>query len=115
MFEDAVINADGVLEIKSEDLKGVSNISDIRLIDVRRPDEFDGELGHIEGAELLTLEKEFPACLDGFDKKSVYVFVCRSGVRSSKAAQMAKEKGFDQAFNLGGGMVEWNRKGFKTK
>ncbi len=51
----------------------------VKLIDVRRTEEFNGELGHIEGAELIPLGPELIEFLDSADKNQEVVFICRSG------------------------------------
>lgn len=80
----------------------------VRLIDVRRPDEFNGELGHIEGAELFPLGPELIQFLDSADKSSEIVFICRSGARSGSATAESLRLGFKCPMNLTGGMLEWN-------
>lgn len=97
----------GIQEIKCEDL--LKNQDDFTIIDVRRDDEFDGELGHIEGAELQTLGPDLMEFLAGHDKNDQIAFVCRSGGRSGQATQMAQDMGFTKVSNMTGGMLEWNR------
>jgi sterol desaturase/sphingolipid hydroxylase (fatty acid hydroxylase superfamily)/rhodanese-related sulfurtransferase len=78
------------------------------LIDVRGPDEFTGELGHIEGARnipLADLAQHIPE-LERFKADEV-VLVCRTQMRSAKAAAMLSEKGFRRVAVLRGGMVDW--------
>ena len=43
--------------------------------------------------------------------KEIYVY-CASGVRSMQAAKILQKNGFDKIYNLGGGIVDWQRKGF---
>jgi rhodanese-related sulfurtransferase len=70
-------------EISPEELFDV--LGRVTLIDVRRPDEFNGELSHIAGATLLTLGPELDSFLKTHDKNDEVVFVCRSGQRSGQA------------------------------
>ncbi len=88
--------------------------SQLRLIDVRRPDEWVGELGHIAEAELMTLDT-LPQRLSELSKDESIVFICRSGARSAQAAAFAKENGFSTVYNMRGGMIDWNNKNFATK
>lgn len=100
------VNAEGALEITPETLK--SYLSDsIQLVDVRRPDEFVGELGHIKGSQLMTLETELETGLAKLDKTKPVVFICRSGVRSTKATFIAQALGFKECYNMQGGMIRW--------
>lgn len=88
------------------------------IIDVRRPDEFTGELGHIEGAQLATLGPELDHFLQKLllssGSKLKLLFACRSGARSATATMQALELGFEVAYNMEGGMILWNERGFKT-
>jgi rhodanese-related sulfurtransferase len=102
----ATLNIHGAPEITPQHLQDIRG--QVELIDVRRPDEFTGELGHIDGARLVTLETELEGQLPQWDKSKTYVFVCRSGQRSSRATNQALELGFKEAFNLKGGMLLWN-------
>ena len=85
------------------------NKSQFRLIDVRNPDEFVGELGHIEGAELVTLGPQLQNFLESADKSQSILFVCRSGGRSGQATHVSRQMGFQNTMNMIGGMLEWNR------
>jgi rhodanese-related sulfurtransferase len=75
-----------------------------RLVDVREPHEFNGELGHIPGAELVplaTVEQQAA----GWDRAADLVVICRSGGRSSRAAEALARLGFSRVMNLVGGML----------
>ncbi len=85
------------------------NKAQFRLIDVRNPDEFIGELGHIEGAELITLGPQLQNFLESADKSQSILFVCRSGGRSGQATYVSHQMGFQKTINMIGGMLEWNR------
>lgn len=90
--------------------QAMNQLKTFRVIDVRRPDEFNDHLGHIEGAKLCTInEQSFKKKLQALNKKAQYLFVCRSGGRSSRAARIAQSLGFDQIFNLDGGMLAWDK------
>lgn len=86
----------------------------VALIDVRGMDEYKGDLGHIPGAKLIVLDT-LPARLFELPKDRPIVFVCRSGGRSARASALAKQNGFDQVFNLQGGMLLWNELKFRTE
>jgi rhodanese-related sulfurtransferase len=82
--------------------------SDALILDVRNPDEWDNELGHIAGARQIPLPELTAriAEIDGWKEKPVVV-VCRSGRRSLEAAQILAGSGFKQVSNLEGGMLAW--------
>ncbi len=96
---------------KVEDIPINSDLSDMKIIDVRRPDEFNDELGHIDGAELMCLQDNFEFKVRQLDKETNYVFVCRSGGRSARAARVAVAHGFQHVYNLEGGMLAWRKAG----
>lgn len=80
------------------------------VVDVRGPDEFIGELGHIAGARnvpLLELERHIPE-LAAF-KAVPLVLVCRTDKRSANAAPVFRSAGFEHVTVLRKGMVQWNR------
>lgn len=69
------------------------------LLDIRTQEEYDE--GHLPEAEDLDFYAEdFENKLDSLDKKKVYYIYCQSGNRSTEAAHMMKEKGFDHVVNL---------------
>ncbi|MEO5666775.1 MAG: rhodanese-like domain-containing protein [Bdellovibrionota bacterium] len=111
-FPQAKINGEGVPEITCEDLK--ASISGVEIIDVRRPDEYTGELGHVDGAKLSTLEASFGSDISKWPQDLAYVFVCRSGARSSRATAHALSLGFKDVYNMEGGMIAWNAAKFPT-
>ena len=81
------------------------------LLDVRGPDEFDGPLGHIEGARNIPLpelnehQEEIVAA-----GRSV-VCVCLTDKRSSAAAVQLAAAGAAQVSVLRGGMKAWREAG----
>lgn len=87
----------------------VNHLHNYTIIDVRREDEFYGELGHIKNAILMTLQDNLDLKLENLDKDKEYLFVCRSGGRSSKAARIALGIGMSKIYNLNGGMLKWNQ------
>lgn len=89
------------------------NLQALAIIDVRRPDEFTGELGHIAQAELIVLDT-LPQQWDEIPKDKTVIFVCRSGNRSGHAAAFAMEQGMTNVFNMRGGMLLWNELGLEV-
>lgn len=84
------------------------------IVDVRRPDEYTGELGHVPGSQLMVLDV-LPQQIDTLPKDRTVVFVCRSGNRSGRATAFAKAQGFTSVFNMKGGMLLWNELGLKVE
>jgi rhodanese-related sulfurtransferase len=80
------------------------------VLDVRSAAEFDGELGHIAGAELVPLEELRARACDIRDDKPVIV-VCQTGKRSALGAAILRKAGLARVANLAGGMVRWREMG----
>lgn len=103
---------DGVFDIDPLELQ--NKLNDVKLIDVRQPDEYTGELGHIANAELMVLDT-LPEKLETLPRDQTVVFVCRSGARSARATAFAMMNGFQSVFNLQGGMIHWNQLNLPTE
>ena len=82
----------------------------VKLIDVREPHEYTGELGHIPEAELVPLAT-VPTAATAWDKNAPIVCICRSGARSGRAAEALVAQGFADVTNMTGGMIAWNAEG----
>lgn len=100
------ISATGIPEVATEWV--AAHGREVRLIDVREPDELRGELGHIADIELMPLGT-LPGPLEAAPRDRPIVFVCRSGGRSGKAALLAGTLGFTQVASMRGGMLAWNQ------
>ena len=83
------------------------NADKLVLIDVREDHEYAGELGHIRSSKLVPMGS-IPEQLESLPRDRTIVFVCRSGGRSAKVSAYAKQQGFDQVYNMLGGMIKWN-------
>jgi sulfur dioxygenase len=99
---------DGVPTLRIED---PAQLTGLRLIDVRSAEEYTGELGHIQNAELVTLGPELQHFLESSDREQPILFICRSGARSGRATDFALSLGYKQVFNMEGGMMLWNQLG----
>lgn len=78
-----------------------------RIIDVREPAEFTGDLGHVANAELVPLSTVTRAARD-WPRERPLLMVCRSGRRSAMAAEQLLGMGFEQVANLEGGMLAYH-------
>lgn len=91
----------------------LENKKQVHLLDVRRPDEWSGELGHVAEAQLICLD-ELEDRISDIPKDKPLVVICRSGQRSARASAFLKENGFSEVYNMLGGMIAWNESGFDT-
>lgn len=77
------------------------------VIDVRTNEEVAE--GIIPGAKQIDIYKGqgFIYEIDALDKSKNYYIYCRSGARSANACAVMNQLGFENAFNLLGGIMEW--------
>jgi rhodanese-related sulfurtransferase len=108
LFDEARPNPAGYKDASVPDVKLPA--AGFRIIDVREPHEFTGELGHIEGATLVPLASVVAQAAT-WNKDETYLLVCKSGGRSGNAAQALSKMGFSKVMNLVGGMLAWNGAG----
>jgi len=100
-----------------EKLRGYSSISpaestkminhdDALIIDVRESNEYSG--GHIINSLHIPLAsiKSRLGEIEKYKNRKL-ILACRSGSRSSSACATLKKEGFEQVFNLSGGVTAW--------
>jgi rhodanese-related sulfurtransferase len=80
---------------------------DAELVDVRTPGEW--EAGHIAGARHIPFD-ELPRRSGELDRSRQLVLYCRSGGRSSTAAQAFRASGWE-AHAMEGGILGWGERG----
>ncbi len=82
------------------------NSAETAIIDVREPHEFIK--GHIENSINIPLGK-FDEQLQTLEphKNNTIIVVCQSGTRSVPACKTLTKSGFEQVFNITGGMQSW--------
>lgn len=74
------------------------------IIDVRTMQEYHA--GHIPEVPLIPLN-ELANRSDEVPRNQKVLFICRSGNRSGQAVSLLKNKGFDNIYNIEGGMIAW--------
>lgn len=86
--------------------------ADYILVDCREQDEWDQ--GHLPGAKFLPLSQweQVSSILDQ-DKNKKIILQCRSGKRSFNAAMNLMDRGFEDLYNLEGGIMAWSNAGYK--
>ena len=85
------------------------------VIDVRN--DYESAIGHFEGAERPPLKtfREFPAYAEHLakvadQKKTKVMMYCTGGIRCETYSALLKEKGFDQVYQLEGGVINYGHK-----
>lgn len=79
---------------------------EVHVLDVRSAAEFDGELGHLDGAQLIPLD-DLRARASEVPTDKPVVVVCQTGRRAGMATVILTKNGLTRVANLGGGMVRW--------
>ena len=102
-----MIKSMNVSELKSK----IDNNENIVLVDCREQDEWNS--GYIKSAILIALSEFAPKHGEILtDKSKTVVVQCRSGRRSLTACQLLLAEGFEDIYNLDGGILEWTSNGF---
>jgi len=82
--------------------------TDFQILDVRTPDEYN----EIRIPNSINIDfynsGDFMQKLQILDKNRSYYVYCRTGSRSATTCELMKEMGFTKAYNLLGGITEWN-------
>ena len=77
------------------------------ILDVRTPEEVeDGIIGDAIHIDIYT-GQAFVDALEKLDKTKNYYVYCRSGNRSGQACAIMNSLGIANAYNLKGGILEW--------
>jgi len=101
-----------MLNIKELDVNALQSYLDegkeIRLLDVRGVGEM--AQGMIPNAEKLPLHT-LPARLNEISADEFTVLYCRSGARSAQGVGFMAQQGFDNVYNLRGGIIAWAQNG----
>ncbi len=88
----------------------------LTILDVRGPDEFVGELGHIPGAVNIPVGDIANRLIEikALGDKPV-IMVCKTDRRSAHAAEILRNENFADVRVLRGGMERWNQNGLLVK
>ena len=93
-----------VPEITVQELKAKMDNGGINVLDVREPYEY--EIANI-GAPLIPLN-ELPQRYEELDREQPLAIHCRSGARSANAVKLLQERGFENVYNVEGGILAWS-------
>lgn len=78
--------------------------TDIQVVDIRQPAEIAS--GTVPGAEFMPMHT-IPLRLQEIKQDKTVVLVCRSGARSAQACMFLAQNGYENVYNLRGGMMGW--------
>ncbi len=80
----------------------------IKVIDVRQMPEIMS--GTVPGAEAIPMHT-VPLKVADLDKSSDIAVLCRSGARSAQVVMFLQQQGFENVYNVRGGMMAWANSG----
>jgi rhodanese-related sulfurtransferase len=85
----------------------LKNDSNAVIIDVRTEEEFSE--GYISGALNIDIYKGqgFVYQIEELDKSKNYYVYCKAGGRSAQACSIMNQLGFENTYNLVGGIMKW--------
>ncbi len=100
-------------ELSAQQAKELLAKSDLLVLDVRTPGEYYG--GHLENALLIPVQQLEARLKEiaSHKEKDILIY-CRSGNRSTVAAEILTRGGFKNLYNLRRGIIEWEKMGYKT-
>jgi len=92
---------------QEEWVEQLANTEDAVVLDVRTDAEVaDGIIANAIHMDIYK-GQGFISDIEDLDKSKSYFVYCRSGNRSGQACQIMEQLGFEKAYNLEGGMLEW--------
>ena len=78
----------------------------VQVLDVRTAEEY--KQGHLPGALLMDVNSpDFKEKVAQLDKSKTYLVYCKSGRRSEKALKILYNAGYQNAYHLKGGYLNW--------
>lgn len=103
--------SDEAIKLSSKVFNDSIEKAGVQIIDVRTPKEF--HTGHIMNAININFYSEkFTDSISLLNTKKPVFIYCRSGKRSSQSISIFKEVGFDDIYELEGGILNWKKEGF---
>ncbi|MEQ8476472.1 rhodanese-related sulfurtransferase [Fulvivirga sp.] len=110
------------IHLKAEDFNKLANDPNTIIVDMRN--HYESEVGHFEKAicpDVDTFREALPvveSTLEDKKDKNIVMY-CTGGIRCEKASAYYKHKGFQNVFQLEGGIIEYarqvNAKGLENK
>jgi adenylyltransferase/sulfurtransferase len=111
MSADDQAYAEPFRRIQPEEARALIDGGQVTVVDVREPWEYEKD--HIAGAKLIPLARIIsnPAAIDTDN----VILVCEVGQRSGVAAEVAASLGYENLYNLEGGMTAWRSHGYPVE
>lgn len=92
--------------LKPSDIK---DLSAFQVVDAREKKEF--EVSHLKGAHWVGYDTFELANVKDLDKEKPVLVYCTVGARSQDIGEKLKANGFEEVYNLYGGIIHWSNEG----
>lgn len=100
-----------IKEISVEEAIRMLKEDNVILLDVRTQQEYYKE--HVNWSRWIPMD-QLPYRLHELNKKAaIFACFCRTGHRSFKACEFLKDNGFENLYNVKGGIEAWKQAGFE--
>ena len=108
--DDSFDVTDKGIHVNAKEFNELTNEPDTILIDMRN--HYETEVGYFDGAirpEAATFRELLPDVIDEYkdQKNQKIVMYCTGGIRCEKASAFFKHNGFEQVYQLDGGIIEY--------
>lgn len=95
--------------IESEQLEELTGGKDLVILDIRSKEEY--EVSHIPGAIFIDFDSFNDDDVAAISNSSKVVVYCSVGYRSERIGEKMLELGFENVYNLYGGIFQWKNEG----
>ncbi|WP_421385438.1 rhodanese-like domain-containing protein [Bacillus salacetis] len=92
-------------ELTNEKAQQMIESEDVTVLDVRTEEEH--AQGHLQDSILIPMS-DLESRLEELDKDQAYLIVSQTGSQSSQAADLMKNNGFTEVYNLQSGISGWS-------
>lgn len=100
------MNSNSFINLDAKSFEEKTKEEHTHIIDVRTPQEYKS--GHIPNSKNINIsDPDFGKKIAELDKGKNYLLYCRSGGRSSAACSAMKQLGFQNIYNLSGGITAY--------
>ena len=113
-FINSIFSQQQILDIDYKKMSKILDRDSTVLIDVRTVDEFNS-FRIKNSINIDYYSKCFLDSISSFKDKKNIILYCRSGRRSYYAAKLLQQKGFNNIYNLEGGILEVKKKNLEFK
>ena len=113
-FINSVFSQQQILDIDYKKMSEILDRDSTVLIDVRTADEFNS-FRIKNSINIDYYSKVFLDSISLFKDKKNIILYCRSGRRSYYAAKLLQQKGFNNIYNLEGGVLQVKKKNLEFK